>query len=465
MDNKGLLHKSIVLALCLSGIFLLGSFLGFPKDQICALFAFSLSILGTLLFWNFRLSFAFLGGVLILVTRVTTLEDFIRLSSMEIIFFLIGMMILVGFLREIGLFTYMLQRSLIVKNINAKKITFMLILTSALLACVVDEVSSIIFMIMIIFEFCDYFEVDPIPFIITSVFATNIGSAGTVLGNPIGLLIATKAGLTFEDFLKYSFPLMILSLFVLTIVIFIIFKKVLNELDEKIKIYGPNEFLIKLLQIPPDRKMKIGAVCFMSTLVLIALHHRIEIMLGLETNTVLLMAPLLTSAFIMIWRRHRARVYIEKDVEWWTLLFFIFLFAQAGVVAETGVANNIAEKLMLYMSDNKAAIVSVILFGTAFVSSALDNVVVVAGFIPIVGSLSNILGLKHLLWWAFLFGACFGGNITIVGSTANIMAIGTIEKERNLSIGFRYWLKIGIIVGISTMVFVLIMLLSLPYYK
>jgi len=464
MDEKYLLHKTLFLIIVIAGIVATGLYIGFNSDQIITLASFSLSILGTLLFWHSRLSFAFLGTTVILFTGVAKLADFLSLASMEIILFLIGMMILVGFLREIGMFTWMLERAIIMRNISAKKFMIALVFSSALLACVVDEVSSILFMIMIILELCDYFEVDPLPFIMISILATNIGSAGTVVGNPIGVLIAAKAHLTFEDFIIYSFPLMIASLFILIAMVTVIFRKELKELDKKIKLLGPNEFLVRLLAVPPTKRLKIAFVIFGATIALIACHHRLEVLLGLETNTVLLIAPLFSSAIIMIWRRDRARSYIEKDVEWWTLLFFIFLFAQAGILAQTGVAETLANKLLVASSGSQTFLISVILFGGAFISSVLDNVVVVAGFIPIIHSLNAVLHTDNILWWTLLFAACFGGNITVIGSTANIIAIGTLERQRGLSISFLYWFKIGLVVGVTTLAFIYMALLFIPYY-
>ncbi|MCK4423685.1 MAG: anion permease, partial [Candidatus Omnitrophica bacterium] len=460
MDEKYLLHKTFFLIAFIILIVISGIYIGFTSNQIITIASFSLSILGTLLFWHFRLSFAFLGTTIILFTGVAKLDVFLHHASMEIILFLIGMMIIVGFLREIGMFTWMLERALIMRNISAKKFMIALVFSSAILACVVDEVSSILFMIMIILELCDYFEVDPLPFIMISILSTNIGSAGTVIGNPIGVLIAAKAGLTFEDFILYSFPLMLLSLLILIGLFLILFKKELKELDEKIELLGPNEFLVKLLDVPPSKKLRIAFVIFGATIALIACHHRLELLLHLETNTILLIAPLLASAIIMIWRRDRARSYIEKDVEWWTLLFFIFLFAQAGTLAQTGVAQTLAQKLLILAEGNKNLLIGIILFGGAFVSSILDNVVVVAGCIPLLNSLNEALGTDKILWWALLFAACFGGNITVIGSTANIIAVGTLEKQRNMTISFKYWLKIGLIVGVVTLVFVYLCLIT-----
>ncbi len=464
-EEKYLLQKSLFLVAATAVIGCCGYRMGFNQNQIITLSAFSLSILGTLLFWNFRLSFAFLGTTIILFTGVATLQEFLRHSSMEIIFFLIGMMVLVGFLKEIGLFSWLLQKALIMKKISAKRFMIALIFSSGLLACAIDEVSSILFMVMIILELSDYFEVDPVPFIIASVFATNIGSAGTVIGNPIGIMIAAKANLSFEDFLRYAFPLMIMSLCVLTGIIFAVFKKELRQLDAKIKQNKPNEILVQLLSVPAENKLKIGFVIAGATLLLIAAHHRIEVLFALERNTILLIAPLLSSAIIMVWRREKARDYIEKDVEWWTLLFFMFLFAQAGILASTGVAEVLAEKILSLVSGNYVLLVSTILFGSAFISSALDNVVVVAGSIPVIQSLNLMLGLKSVLWWTLLFGACFGGNITVIGSTANIIAIGSLEKRKNTTISFARWFKVGAIVGLVTLVFMLAAIVFLPYYR
>ncbi len=464
-SEKYLILKSVFIVLAVVVIGFSGIGLGFNINQIITLCAFSLSILGTLLFWQFRLSFAFLGTTIILFTGVCTLEDFLYHSSMEIILFLIGMMILVGFLKEIGLFTWLLQKALIMKKMSARRLMITLVFSSGFLACAIDEVSSILFMIMIILELSDYFEVNPVPFITASVFATNIGSAGTVIGNPIGIMIAAKAHLSFEHFIIYAFPLMVISLFLLTGILLILFRKELKELDSKISQFGPNDILIQLLSVPTEKRLKIGFIISGATLFLIAAHYRMELLLGLEQNTILLIAPLLASAIIMVWRRQKARSYIEHDVEWWTLLFFMFLFAQAGILASTGVAEVIARRLLLLVSASRHLLVATILFGSAFISSALDNVVVVAGAMPVIKSLNLMLDTKTILWWALLFGACFGGNITIIGSTANIIAIGALEKRRNISIGFLYWFRIGVIVGILTLLFIFISIHFLPYYR
>jgi Na+/H+ antiporter NhaD/arsenite permease-like protein len=339
----------------------------------------------------------------------------------------------------------------------------MISVVSALFACAVDEVTSIIFMVAAILEICDYFEVEPTPFIIISVLCTNIGSAGTVLGNPIGILIATKAGLTFEDFIFKAFPVMLFCLFMAIILMFYIFRKDIRNLDKKMKELGANEILIKLISVPLERQLKNALLIFAATLFFISIHHRLEILLGLESNTILLIAPLIFAGLVMMYKHNSARKYIEQDVEWWTLLFFLLLFAQAGTLKYSGTTNLIAHRIASFAGHSHNFLIGFMLWISAIGSSVLDNVVLVAAFIPIIQSFQNV-NLEPL-WWALLFGGCLGGNITIVGSTANIVAAGILEKERNIKISFLHWLFVGLIVGVVTVSLVWFCLLFLPIYK
>ncbi|MCM8779332.1 MAG: SLC13 family permease, partial [Candidatus Omnitrophica bacterium] len=332
------------LAISLS-IGILGYKWGLNFSQALSLSVFILSILGTLFFWDFRLSFAFLGTSLLLLTHTIDLENLIKFSSLEVILFLVGMMVLIGFLKEGGFFAWLVSIILRMRKLTATKFLISISIISALLACAVDEVTSIIFMVVAILEICDYFEVNPSPFVISSVLATNIGSSGTVLGNPIGILIATKSGLTFEDFIFKAFPLMLVSLAVTILIIRFWYHKPLEELDKKIKELGANEILVRLISVPPEKILKVALGIFGLTLCFISLHHRLEIILGLAPNTILLLVPLISSGLVMFWRWKKARAYIEKDVEWWTLLFFLMLFAQSGTLKYTGATDVFARRI------------------------------------------------------------------------------------------------------------------------
>lgn len=460
--NKIVIKIFLLIVLSLSLGFLCRS-VGLDAHQALAVSIFSISILGTIFFWEFRLAFAFVGTSILLITKTIDIQNLVLSSSLEVILFLVGMMVLIGLLKESGFFAWIITLILRVRNLNARRFTLILSLVSALLACAVDEVTSIIFMVAAVLEICDYFEVNPIPFIIISILSTNIGSAGTVLGNPIGILIATKAGLTFEDFIFKAFPLMFICLLVAIAMILYIFRRDIRDLDTKMKKFGANEMLIRLISVPPERSLKHALYVFGITLVFIALHHRLETLLGLEPNTILLVVPLISAGLVMMWKHKKARHYIENDVEWWTLLFFMLLFAQAGTLKYTGTTSVIAQKIAHFAGNEQHFLIGLVLWVSAIGSSILDNVVLVAAFIPVIQSFQNIN--TDPLWWALLFGGCLGGNITIVGSTANIVALGILEKERGIKISFWKWLSIGFFVGVITLCIAWLYLLLLSGYS
>lgn len=309
-----MLKKLIILISVSLGLGVLARHFGFTFHQAVSISIFSVSILGTLLFWSFRLTFAFLGTSVLLITQTIDMDNVIKFSSLEVILFLVGMMVLVGLLKDTGFFAWIVSLILRIKNLTANRFLILISIISALLACAVDEVTSIIFVVAAIFEICDYFEVNPTPFLIVSVLATNIGSSGTALGNPIGILIAAKSGLTFESFIVMAFPIMLLCLIAAIAIFRVWYRRPLRELDENIKKFGYNEMLARLISVPPERDLRIGLAIFGATLALIAFHHRFELLWGLKPNTILLTLPLLSSGCVMAWKWKKAREYIEKDV-------------------------------------------------------------------------------------------------------------------------------------------------------
>lgn len=462
--------KSLALKLCslLSLSLCLGFYAsssGMNAHQALSISIFSASILGTLFFWDFRLSFAFIGTSVLLMTKTIDLEHVIEFSSLEVILFLVGMMVIIGLLKDSGVFTWIVSLILRIPKLTGRKFVLIIGLLSALLACTIDEVTSIIFMVVAVLEICDYFEVNPVPFVIISVLATNIGSSATVLGNPIGILIASKSGLSFEDFIVKAFPLAALCLLVTILILLFWYRKPIKFLDEQMQRLGANEILIRLISVPPERSLKINLGIFATMLIFISLHRRMEIAWGLPANTVLLVVPLVASGLVMIWKHNKARKYIEKDVEWWTLLFFLLLFVQAGTLKYTGATEFIAKHMLAACGNSLDLLISAMLWISAIGSSVLDNVVLVAAFIPVVQGFQSLNINLQPLWWALLFGGCLGGNITLIGSTANIVAIGIVEKEKRVKITFLNWFWVGLSVGLITTFIVMIALIFLPFYR
>jgi len=443
LSLKQIAIRSAIMIGISSAVGLFSTYAGLSgSKQILATSIFTLIITATLLFWNFRLAIAFIGMAIILAGNVITLEQFINSAELDIILFLVGMMTLVGVLKDLGLFSWIIQSVIKMKQMNGYLFIIIVMFMSAIMACLVDEVTSIVFMLALIFQVCDTLKIKPTPYVIISVVATNIGSSGTMLGNPIGILIGTKAGFSFIDFMITAFPIMVISLLVALSVVLLWYKKDIHLFTERLE--ARRKMLIglgPLIQIP----YKKGLTILIAAITLIALHHVIEQKLGVEKNTLLIVAPLAISGILMIWKNERARHYVESEVEWWTLLFFMMLFAVAGSLEKTGVTQQLAADFTNIFGTNPMVLTPVILFITAAGSAFVDNIVFVAAFIPIVKEIGS-----ESLWWALLFGGCFGGNITLIGSTANIVALGMIEKRYHKHITFFEWFRFGIVIGIIT---------------
>jgi Na+/H+ antiporter NhaD/arsenite permease-like protein len=217
-----------------------------------------------------------------------------------------------------------------------------------------------------------------------------------------------------------------------------------------------------LIRIPYRR----GLFVLIATVCIIAFHHQIENILGLtgmeNKNAFLIITPLIIAGLLMISKPNRARHYIEHDVEWWTLLFFMLLFAIAGGLEEQGITRNLADKLTSTVKGGPTAMVPFVLAISAAGSAFVDNIVFVAAFTPVIQTLVESSSDYTILWWALLFGACFGGNITVIGSTANIVALGLLEKRGHVHIAFFEWLKIGLLVGVVTCLIAWAMLTVMP---
>ncbi len=416
------------------------------RPQIISCSIFIMIVMATLLFWTFRLAIAFVGIGALMGFNVLDLPTFIKECKLDVILFLVGMMVTVGVLKELGLFTWIIQSVISAPRMTGPMFVAIIVYLGAFMACAVDEVTSIVFVATLIFQVCDTLKLRPVPFIIIAVMGTNVGSSGTMLGNPVGILIGQNASppLSFIDFITWSFPIMIVTLTVTLFVLMYWFRADIRMLSERLKArrelglgLGP------LVQVPYKKAVAIlvGMISF------IALHHQLEQWLGLAPNTVLIVAPLVTAGLLMIWRHERARHYIENDVEWWTLLFFMMLFAVAGTLEHTRVTADTASGFQEVFGNRLSVLIPVTIAISALGSAFVDNIVFVAAFMPVVNKLE-----QTPLYWALLQGACLGGNITMIGSTANIVALGMLEKRYRTEIQFFRWLKVGAVVGLISCV-------------
>lgn len=443
--------------LALAAIVVSVSVLGWLGDltrnatQVITLAVFSMVISTTLLFWERRVAAAFFGIAVLVASHAMSLTDVMKATELDIIFFLIGMMIVVGVLKDFGFLSWIIQNTIHRKSMDGPRFVIILCTLAAVLASVVDEVSSIVVVLALVFQVCSTLNLRPQPYVLMCVLATNIGSAATMLGNPVGIFIGNKAGLTFAQFLVGATPVAFCSLAVTLGILLWHFRRDIAEMSERMHGYRQVGDGFALSEKIP---YKTGVAILVFLIGVIAFHHQLEGFFGLgdadNKNAFLIMAPLIVAGVLMVWRPRKARYYVEKDVEWWTLLFFMLLFAIAGALHEQGITKNLATQLTANVKGGPVGMIPLVLVIASLGSAFVDNIVFVAAFTPVIQNLIDISREYSVLWWALLFGACFGGNVTVVGSTANIVASGLLEKHGYRPIAFWDWFKVGALVGVAT---------------
>ena len=444
MKWKGILYLSMIL-----GVGVLSYFFGFSKIQVLSISIFFMVIFGTILFWPFRLPFALLGISLLLAFGLLDIHHLIEFAGLDIILFLVGMMILVGYLEENHFFESLVNT--LIRYIGPRPLLLMgtLMVVGAVSAALVDEVTSILFMTATMIHLTSRFGVNPIPFVIIQVFATNIGSSATVVGNPIGVMIAMRAGLTFQDFLRWASPISLCALLVTIPISLLYYSKEIRDWKQKMK--GKD---LEKEEIPSRKNSRQQAICFIlfiGTLSGLVMHASLEKILGLQKNTLLIGIALLAAGISLLLERDRARELVERRVDWWTLIFFMMLFASVGTLKYVGTTEVIAKSLTSWAGGNPKILFFILTWTIGILTGFMDNVLAVATFIPIIQDIAKTGMDVTPYWWGILFGGTLFGNLTMIGSTANIVAIGIIERQKIGHISFDQWIKPGAIVSILTL--------------
>ncbi len=428
---------------------------GLNLSQILAVSIFAGFILGTLFYWQFRLAFALVGITALLLARLVDIPHLIEFANVDIILFLIAMMIVIGFLEERKFFEVLMEKLLDRVSHRAALFFPVMMALAMLTSALVDEVTSILFMTSLTLHLTRRLKLDPFPFIVMIVLATNVGSSATVVGNPIGVLIALRAGLSFSDFLRWATPISLACLALTIGICMLYYRKPLEEMARGIA--RSREKAVE--EIRTTRKdLRLAGLMFGLTILGLIFHHQAEELLHLSKNTLLLGFPFLVAGICLFIEGEKARGLVEKRVDWWTLAFFLLLFASVGTLRYVGVTDRIAEGLKALAGANPAVLLALVLVISGTLTAFLDNILVVATFIPIVAG----LGASGLpvggLWWALLFGGTLGGNATMIGSTANVVAIGMLEKEGH-PVRFGRWLGPGLAVTLPTLALAFVLLL------
>ncbi|MFZ5803039.1 MAG: SLC13 family permease [Candidatus Omnitrophota bacterium] len=422
---------------------------GFTAPQIIASLIFLLIICGTLFYWKFRLAFAFGGVSILLGAGLLTVHRMIEFAGMDIILFLVGMMTVIGVLEENHFFEYLVSKVADAVGERPYLLMGVLMILATLFAALVDEVTSILFMMSTMFHIAKRYKVDPVPFVLMIVFATNIGSSATAVGNPIGVMIALRAKLTFLDFLRWATPVALIALLATIPICFIFFRRALVELGAKMK--ADREGLNESKHVTFKRSdIRNSWALFLSLIFCLVMHHSFEELLHLEKNTLLIGTALFFGAISIFLKAKTAREFFMRRVDWWTLSFFLILFASVGTLKHVGVTEKIAEGMIQMTGGGHALLLNVFTAAICLLTAFMDNVLAVATFIPILSEIEKIGVYVYPFWWAMLFGGTMFGNATVIGSTANIVAMGMLEKESGGHIAFMRWLKPGLLVSLVT---------------
>jgi len=418
---------------------LLSYLAGFPETAVLAISVFFAEIAATLLLWDRRVPVAFLGTALLLALGALNIESFLKYANLDVIFLLIGMMAFVGTLEERQFFERLVSVTLNASKGNGIVLVFMIIVLSALLAALVNEVTSIVVMASFIFPLSRLAGVDPAPLLVLSVFASNIGSSATVIGNPVGVLIAFRGGLTFGDFLRWATPISALSLAALTLLAFRYLRGYIVSFTMGI---SSQQGEVAQEQVG-WKDFKRDAILFLSTIAGLTVHHQLEELLHLETNSLLLGIPLMAAGVSLIIDLDRGMKAFHEKVEWSTLIFFAMLFASVGALESSGFIEYFSQGLAS-VTGGEFELTLILLSITATVMSAfMDNVLAVAVLLPVVEA-QAVAGISPFpLYWVSLFCGTIGGNLTPVGSTANIVALSLLEKAGYRRPSLREWLRHG----------------------
>ncbi|MDW7978475.1 MAG: SLC13 family permease, partial [Candidatus Caldarchaeum sp.] len=370
----------------------------------------------------------------------------------------------VGYLEEARFFEVLIDRLLLIIGNRPKALVIFFMGMSALLAALVDEVTSILIMVAILLDFTSRYNLNPVRFIILSIFATNIGSSATVVGNPVGVLIAFQAGLGFTDFLRWATPVSIASLLLCMLLSLYVFRRDIAQLSEAMANNAVKQVVVLEKTNGDDKPdIRIPAAIFLATITGLVLHTPIEQLLGLGKNAMLLGVPFLFAGIVLFLERERARELVERRIDWWTLLFFMIFFASVGTLSHTGATQVFANIILEAGGSSLQTLMLIVMVVGGLMSAFMDNVLAVATWIPIIKTIGEF-GINNFpLWWTMLFAGTFWGNLTIIGSTANIVAVGMLEKRERIHITLRQWIGVGAAITMPTVILALLLLfLQLP---
>lgn len=350
----------------------------------------------------------------------------------EVIFLLIGMMIIVHIASRSGVFKWIALQILKATKGHPKLVLFALATFTAVASAFLDNVTTVVLIMPVTFVIAKEFDTDPIPFLITEVLASNIGGTATLIGDPPNIIIGAKAGLSFMDFVN-ELTGVIAVIFLITVGILIfLFRKGLKATKEKMEHIANLDNSKTIV----DKNLMIRS---MATLALVILGFVTHDITGIPAYAFAVAG----ASFLLLFEKPKE---IYRDVEWLTIFFFIGLFIIIGGFEANGGIGFLADKLIQLTHGSLQVATMFILWGSGILSGIIDNIPYTATMAPLIAQVQHTLPYAgpghHPLWWALSLGACLGGNLTIIGAAANVIVSETATTKGH-PISFMRFMKYG----------------------
>ncbi|MFD1661289.1 SLC13 family permease [Streptomyces caeni] len=353
----------------------------------------------------------------------------------NVIFLLMGMMVIVGVLKRTGMFEYLAIWS--VKRAQGRpfRVMAMLVVITAVASALLDNVTTVLLIVPVTLLVCERLALPAAPFLIAEVMASNIGGTATLVGDPPNIIISSRAGLAFNDFLIHLAPLATVLVAVLLLLCRVMFRRsfVYDE-DRAAEIMALEE----REAIKDPRLLVQGLIVLAAVVAGFVLHP----VLHYQPSVVALLGAGLLVAVSAVETQE-----VLAEVEWPTLAFFAGLFVMIGGLIDTGVVSEVSRRLADAIGGNELGGSLTLLGGSAVLSGIVDNIPYVATMAPITSDLVRGMGgaSDHVLWWALALGADLGGNATAIGASANVVVLGIAERNRQ-PISFWQFTKYGLVV-------------------
>lgn len=375
------------------------------------------------------------GATLMVLLRILNQEEAIEAFSknFEIILLLMGMMMVVEVMSESGIFQWLAIKVAQIAKGDPVKILVLLSCVTAICSAFLDNVTTVLLIVPIAILLAKKLKINPFPFVIVQIFACNIGGTATMIGDPPNLIIATLGKLSFNDFLIHVAPLAIINLIFAIATSYILFGKHMEV---------PHELRASIMDLEPNRSITDKGLmiksCILFGIVLIGFLTNMISNIGLAVIAISAAALLL-----LISKKDPEEIY--KKIEWETLFFFGGLFIIIDGVEKLGVMELVGHQIVAFTEGDLKLTAYVTVIISSLLSPILGSIPFTLSFGKIIqGIIPNFGTNANILWWALSLGACLGGNMTMIGAPANIVAVSIAEKA-DIKISFGQFLKYGII--------------------